>query len=130
LKVRGFLNHHPDLRSSRKAGLISLSHSGLAGLRSWISGVTEEMGSPGIDPIRTKLNYLAALPPGDRKAFLDRAEQVTRARLELVRNSSTDESAAASWTLEAALLGVEMQLEARLQWLARVRQLAQLEFAN
>ena len=124
LRARGFLDHHPDLRSSRKAGLLSLSDSGLSALRDWISGVTEEMGSPGIDPIRTKLNYLAALAPVDREAFLDRAEQVTRSRIDLVRSSSIDESATGNWTLKAAYIGVEMQLDARLRWIARVREIA------
>lgn len=91
--------------------------------------VTEEMGSPGIDPVRTKINYLAALTPAERHAFLDRAEQVTRSRLDLVRNTPADDAAAENWTLKATLLGVETQLEARLQWLTQVRQLADQQSA-
>ncbi len=124
LKARGLLDHRPDLASNRKAELLSLSEKGLSALRTWIASVTEEMGSPGIDPIRTKINYLAALAPTERDAFLDRAEQVTRLRLDLVRKAPIDLAAVDNWTLKATHLGVESQLEARLNWLRLVRQLA------
>ncbi len=124
LKARGLLDHRPDLASNRKAELLSLSEKGLSALRTWIASVTEEMGSPGIDPIRTKINYLAALAPTERDTFLDRAEQVTRLRLDLVRKAPIDLAAVDNWTLKATHLGVESQLEARLNWLRLVRQLA------
>jgi hypothetical protein len=103
--------------------LISLTTTGLETLRGWIENLTDEMGSAAADPIRTRLNYLAALQPEECDAFLARAEQVTRLRLDLLRNTPIDKAAADSWTLEATHLGVEMQLEARLQWLAKVRRL-------
>jgi len=127
LKARDLLDHRPDLASNRKAELLSLSETGLSALRTWITSVTEEMGSAGIDPIRTKINYLAALASTERDAFLDRAEQVTRSRLDLVRKTLVDQAAIDNWTLKAAHLGLESQLEARLKWLGRVRQLADLE---
>lgn len=124
LKERALLDHRPDPASARKAELLSLSDQGLEALRSWITSLSEEMGSPGIDAIRTRINYLAALPPADRDAFLDRAEEVTRSRLGVVRRTRVDPDAVGNWTLKATNLGLEFQLEARLKWLTQVRRLA------
>ena len=127
LKARGLLDHRRDSTGRRKSELLSLSTEGAAVLRAWISNLTEEMGSAGIDPIRARVNYLAALEPGARSKFLDRAEEITRSRLELARASKGDPEAKQGWTLIATASAVVHQLEARLNWLRELRELFKSE---
>ena len=121
LKERGLIDHRSDSTGNRRSELLSLSAVGAVALREWISRLSEEMGSAGLDPIRTRVNYLPALEPDARRAFLDRAEEVTRSRLELARVSRGDPEAKQSWTLIATASGVVHQLEARLKWLCELR---------
>jgi DNA-binding PadR family transcriptional regulator len=121
LKERGLIDHRSDSTGNRRSELLSLSAAGAVALRGWISTLSEEMGSAGLDPIRTRVNYLPALEPEARTAFLDRAEEVTRSRLELARVSRGDPEAKQSWTLIATASGVVYQLEARLKWLRELR---------
>lgn len=123
LKQRQLLAARAEAKGKRRSELLSLTPSGQAELQKWISEVAEEMGSAGIDPIRTRVNYLAVLDPPARIAFLDRAEEVTRSRLARAHASSADPEARESWTLAATSIGVVHQLEARLLWLHDLRQL-------
>jgi DNA-binding PadR family transcriptional regulator len=123
LKARGLIDHRSDPTGKRRSEALSLSAQGAAVLRSWISNLTEEMGSAGIDPVRARVNYLAALEPDARASFLDRAEEVTRSRLELARASKADPEAKQNWTMEATMAGLAHQLEARLRWLKDLREL-------
>jgi DNA-binding PadR family transcriptional regulator len=123
LKAKGLLDHRSGSTGKRKSELLSLSVHGSLALRGWISNLAEEMGSAGIDPIRARVNYLMALDGEARSAFLDRAEEVTRSRLELARASKGDPEAKQSWTLLATASAVVHQLEARLRWLRELREL-------
>lgn len=123
LKQRGLLDSRPEPGSKRNAALLSLTGSGRRALRDWISALSEEMGSASVDPIRTRVNYLAALDAAGRQAFLQRAEAITRSRLRLIHESPVDQSATDSWTLQATSRGLTLQLEARLKWLAELRKM-------
>ena len=117
------LDHCDEVAGKRKSELLLLSAKGASVLRAWIANLTEEMGSAGIDPIRARVNYLAALDTKARSRFLDRAEEVTRSRLDLARASKGDPDAKESWTLIATASAVVHQLEARLKWLRELREL-------
>lgn len=121
LKARGLLDRREGATGKRRSELLSLSGAGEEKLRTWIAQLTEEMGSAGIDPIRTRVNYLAALEPEARLEFLDRAEAITRSRLAFAKASRTDPDAKQGWTLRATTLGLVHQLEARLRWLVELR---------
>jgi DNA-binding PadR family transcriptional regulator len=123
LKTRGLVDHRSDLNGKRRSEALSLSATGAAVLRRWISNLSEGMGSAGIDPIRTRVNYLASLDFDAQIEFLDRAEEVTRSRLELARKSKGDPEAQHNWTLQATARGAVHQLEARLKWLRELREL-------
>jgi DNA-binding PadR family transcriptional regulator len=125
LKAKGLLDHRSDSTGKRKSQLLSLSAQGAATLRAWISNLSDEMGSGGIDPIRTRVNYLMALEPDARSMFLDRAEKVTKLRLELARATNPDPYAKQNWTIEATMAGLAHQLEARLRWLKDLRQIVE-----
>jgi DNA-binding PadR family transcriptional regulator len=127
LKARGLLNHRAESTGKRRSEALSLSAKGTAALQEWIANLNEEMGSGGLDPIRTRVNYLAALAPEARLAFLDRAEEVTRSRLQLARESQADPHAKDNWTLQATRSGLAHQLEARLRWLGELRDLVERE---
>lgn len=121
LKGRGLIDHRSESTGKRRSEALTLSPLGTTKLRSWISDLTEEMGSAGVDPIRARVNYLAAIEPEERLQFLDSAEKVTRSRLELARASKGDPEAKQSWSLQATAAAVVYQLEARLHWLDEVR---------
>lgn len=123
LKARGLLDHRSESTGRRRSEILSLSQEGSAALESWLSNLTEEMGSAGIDPIRARVNYLPALSPADRAEFLDRAEAVTRSRLALAHSRLADPDARQNWGLEATTSGLVHQLEARLLWLRELRQI-------
>ncbi|QIL03038.1 PadR family transcriptional regulator [Sphingomonas sinipercae] len=123
LITRGLLDGEPEARTGRKAIELSLTAEGLHSLRDWIDGLADEMASAGIDPIRSRANYLAALEPDAREAFICRAERITRARLRVVEQNPPDLNARDNWTLEAANVGVALALKARLQWLKELRRL-------
>lgn len=123
LIARELITQRNEATGMRKSKLLSLSGDGLAALRDWIAYMGEEMGSAGIDPIRTRVNYLAALSSNERVEFLKRAEDITQSRLKLARETKTDPDAQQNWTLEATTIGLIYQLEARLRWLRAVRKL-------
>lgn len=123
LKSRGLLDHRGANTGNRKSELLSLSSSGDAMLREWISNLTEEMGSAGADPICMRVAYLASLKPQARIQFIDRAEEVTQSRLELAREYRGDAEARQSWTFQASTLGLISLLEARLRWLQALRKI-------
>lgn len=125
LKARGLLSHRSESAGKRKSELLSLSPQGRAVLRAWISNLTEEMGSAGADPICMRVTYLASLEPGARIQFIDRAEEVTRFRLDLAREYRGDPEAKQGWTFEASSLGLIALLEARIRWLKELRKIVE-----
>jgi DNA-binding PadR family transcriptional regulator len=124
MKSRRLLDARLEEKSKRRAELLALTERGCEALRDWLTDMSEEMGSAGVDPIRTRVNYLAALDAAERERFIDRAEAITRSRLDLVRQRRPDPKAAESWTLEATTMALVLQLEARITWLKALRPLA------
>jgi hypothetical protein len=80
------------------------------------------MGGAPVDPLRTRVSYLAALTAEERVGFLDRAERDVRAALDETGRAQPDPEARHRWALEASRLGVRMQIEAKLAWLQRIRE--------
>lgn len=124
LKTRGCLTAERVVEGHRDRDLLSLTDTGSRELTEWISTFGEEMGGAPVDPIRTRVNYLAVLPLNQRRAFLDRAEAAARDALVKATMALPDPRAANRWTLHATALGILMQIKAKIEWLEAVRQLA------
>ena len=112
----GLLTARPSRGKGRKAQLLSLSPAGRATLVEWLHHMPAELGDPSSDPLRSRLLFLGALPPRERREFVARG-------LEL-----TEQSIASLAAVIAALpaddpferfahVGALRQLEARRDWL-------------
>jgi len=123
LKDRGFLSASEESRGNRRSQHLSLSDKGRSILHDWVTNLTEEMGSAAPDPICMRVTYLAALTPTEQLQFIDRAEEITRGRLELAHAYRGDPEAKGSWTFQASARGAIKALEARLEWLGELRAL-------
>lgn len=119
--VRGLLTVIPLNRGEQRSDQLELSDSGQRALASWVLTYTESMGGAPIDPLRTRVSYLAALTIDERTEFLDRTERDVRRALNAATQSHPDPKARDSWALEASRLGVRMQIEAKLAWLQAIR---------
>ena len=94
--------------------------SGAASLKTWIGPpLPDWAGAATFDPIRTRMYFLAALPPARRRRFLEEAERITRAELARFRESVHMNAEDPHERL--ASLGIIYELEGRLKWLQVVR---------
>ncbi len=116
LLSRNFLTATPSREGQRSAQL-ELSEEGRRALTRWIESISSEMACAPVDPIRTRVNYLFAVPRDRRRKFLDRASREVAAALEAASVMQTDDHAKDGWSLAAGRLGLRMQLEAKLSWL-------------
>lgn len=107
-----------DGRSSRR---LEATDAGVEALRSWILGLEDWMGSAVVDPVRTRVNYLGALSEEDRSTFIDRADRNARAALAELAHYDPDPQARDPKPLAAAHLGAKMDVEARVEWLDKLR---------
>lgn len=123
LVARGYIAAEQVTENGRSKELLSLTDLGRVALAAWIDDFGDGMGGAPVDPIRTRVNYLAFLPPAQRHAFLDRAERAARDALIQATLSVPDTHAKERWTLHATALGVQMQIKAKISWLRAVRKL-------
>ena len=117
----GFVAATADATGRRASRKLQITAAGETSLRFWISSLEEWMGGPPVDPVRTRVNYIEALAPAERAAFLDRAERNAQLALSAIGGHEADHSAHHRAGLAAGLLGAQMDVEARLEWIARVR---------
>jgi DNA-binding PadR family transcriptional regulator len=121
LVLRGLLHSERQQRARRRIELLRLSEAGHSALVAWLLALTPGMGSAPVDPIRARANYLASLNPDQRLYFVEQAEAATKQALRTTKKAIPDPAAADSWALEATYLGVQMQVEAKLRWLRKLR---------
>jgi DNA-binding PadR family transcriptional regulator len=117
----GFISSTPEPGDGRSSRRLEATSAGEEALQSWILGLEDWMGSAVVDPVRTRVNYLAVLPAPDRRAFIDRAERNARAALADMANYDPDPQARDPKPLAAAHLGAQMDVEARVAWLGKLR---------
>ena len=123
LAERGLIEGEAFTHGKREGTAYSITREGLGQLRAWISKPTSERASEAlVDPIRTRLMMLGALPPGQRRrvianfrrALEDDLKEVTSKRTEFA--SLHDPYAVAAWR------GDLLVQRARLQWVREVEQ--------
>ena len=105
----------------RASRLLRITDAGRAALRSWIEELDRGSTSATYDPVRTRLLFLSALPPGrPRRAVLEKARDQTSARLEELRARRKALECDEERMEALATRGAEYELEGRLAWLSEV----------
>jgi len=121
LEARGLIAARVEPRGVRSRKELSLTPEGLAALHAWIRPLPEWTGSVPVDPVRTRMFFLGALPPEEQDAFVADAEARARAAAEAVREEH--EAAVRKdevWEARATRGAILVQA-ARIEWLAEVR---------
>ena len=99
----------------------SITPQGVKRLQAWVQPPFEvELGGPAFDPLRTRSCFLAALDRRARLRFVREAEKATRAALKTIRARHVPEGDYDAF----AGRGSELELVARLAWLAELRRFA------
>lgn len=111
-----------DKRGTR---LLRIRKAGLDSLRHWLVEFPPSYGSATADPLRTRAQFLVALPSAEQSRFLERAEVSTRAALAELEGHSRSEAENPSAKLDLiGTMGAVFELQARLKWLELTRTLA------
>lgn len=100
----------------RRQELLTVTARGEAVLREWLTEVPAPLGSPTADPIRTRVHFLAALEPEERRRTLANYRSATLAALEVLKASAPPRNEVER-SEQLGTLGAAMELEARLAWL-------------
>jgi DNA-binding PadR family transcriptional regulator len=109
-----------DTSDGRGTREITATESGRRALIDWIADPPAWTGKASLDPIRTRINFIAVLPDvAAQRKFVARAEELTSAELAERKASRNTESREDAERLAA--LGAICELEGRLKWLRAVR---------
>jgi DNA-binding PadR family transcriptional regulator len=123
LEEKGLIRGKAAQWNSRKKRVLTITEQGLAALREWLAPpFPDSAGAASFDPIRTRLVFLNALPPKSRARFFDDAERVVREQLAALQSLHAREREGGSQLDALSTRGAMHELEARLAWLAEVRQ--------
>ena len=122
LKDRGLVRaraHSHGLRTSRRFGITPV---GRRMLERWLGPPLPEwiLGVP-MDPLRTRMGFLGALPARRRTLFLAEAERHARVHLEAARNELAGTRTGGDLFDQLVSRGAVVSLEARLAWLSGAR---------
>lgn len=101
----------------RKRQLLHVTEPGMAALRRWLQEVMPELGSATADPLRTRVHFLAALPPPQRQRAFDDYRAVTKARVKELESSAAERLELSE---RLGTLGALREVSARLKWLDEV----------
>lgn len=123
----GFVAADPARSDRRATKTLTVTQVGSEALRQWLMGLEEWMGGATVDPIRTRVNYFSILSLEERKSYLADAERNARAALAELQDFTPDPAAHDSWGLEAASVGIRLEVEARLKWLGILRERLEAE---
>jgi DNA-binding PadR family transcriptional regulator len=134
---------YPAIKRLVKAGLLNasarsgprnrqslaLTSPGMKALCQWLDNVAPELGSPTADPLRTRVQFLAALGRDKRKRALDQYRAVTGARMKLLEELAQRPAESLFDRLDRlGILGALREVRARLDWLDEIEpELARLE---
>ena len=112
---------HRDGRGTQE---LSITSRGIVTLRQWLRSASHDLGEVAADPVRTRIQFLAALTPRDAARFLAAAAEECRSALRIFDASMAKEPGGRGAQRLWALRGVRDQLEARIRWIEWVRRRA------
>lgn len=122
LERRDLIRARARRADARATRTLELTPAGLAALRAWIGPEVEPwMASVMLDPIRTRLQFIGALPPSQRERLLAAAEPALEAQAaELAKRRDGDrrDGPVETWM---ATEGALMMTRARLRWVRWAR---------
>ena len=123
LTLDGFVRSTPEPADKRSTRQLMITAKGRSALRSWLMELQDWMGGAAVDPVRTRVNYIGALPRAQQLALIARAKSNARSALKELEKFVSDPAAHERSGLEIAALGARADVEARLEWLDQVRAL-------
>lgn len=121
LEKRGFVAGEPLIRGKREGTAYRITKEGLAELRAWIAKPAREIASGAlVDPIRTRMMMLGALPPNKRREVVAALRRALEEDLEDVMTKRKEFESSDSPYALAAWRGDLLVQRARLKWLKDV----------
>lgn len=115
----GLLKTEASRHKGRKASLLSLTPAGRAALVAWLVDEPEGLADPSAEAIRSRLLFLAELNPAQRRAFVERALQLTDKAIGKL--AGLIEAIPADEPFDRLVhVGALRQLEARRNWLKEI----------
>jgi DNA-binding PadR family transcriptional regulator len=121
LQKRGWLRARAYRTGRREGRMLALTPAGLKALRTWIGPpVPREAVSVVPDPLRTRMFFVGALTPAERKRFLAEAEKGLEAEVRAAERFAA-ETARDDPSSQAAFDGVIATSRARLSWIRKLR---------
>ncbi len=84
LEKQGLLASEEQTTGDRRSRACSCTKAGLDALSAWLSDLGEPEALMAMDPLRTRMAFLDALPPGRRADFLRDARAAIEAQLALI----------------------------------------------
>jgi DNA-binding PadR family transcriptional regulator len=126
LEERGWLRSRPHSTGRRHGRLYAVTPAGLRALRAWLGPPLAKTAVTVIpDPLRTRMFFLGALAPAERKKFLAEAEKGLLAELRAAERFAEtvqqDPDLGHDPNMRDALAGVRATSRARLSWIRALR---------
>lgn len=121
LERQGLLRSEAAARGRRTSRLYTLTGEGLSRLRAWISPAPREAVGVPMDPLRTRLRFLEALPAGERTRFIRECRRRLREHLEEVREDCRRRRRSGDRYEYLMARGALLAVRARLAWLSEVQ---------
>ena len=123
LAERGYLSSAPGARGRRAHVTYSITEKGQTSLRRWLTPpLPDAAAAITFDPLRTRVYFLAALPPRQRLAFVEEALKRLRTQLEVVEAESRRYRDAGDEFSSLAMNGAVHVIEARITWMQKIKQ--------
>lgn len=97
---------------------ISITPEGLDRLKLWILSLGPELGTATPDPIRTRAQFITAIPADDRARFVQAARRITMDALRLLEEVAEAHAGDRAQVLDQlGTLGSILELRSRIEWL-------------
>ncbi len=122
MEKRGYLNSRAGKQGRRARRTYTVAPEGLAALRGWLTPpIPEAAAAMTFDPIRSRVFFLDALTPRQRRAFAADAEGKLNMQLESIREISGSLRIEDDAFMKLALDGALDVAKTRLAWMKRLR---------
>ena len=123
LRRRGLVHGTARAWNGTRKTVLTASDKGVEVLRNWLTPpLPIAAAGPTYDSIRTRMFFLKVLPAAARRQFVDDAERITREQLVITRKAHEQQKALGNESEALGVLGVILEMKARLTWLRAIRQ--------
>lgn len=128
---RRLLRARADKRGKRPRRLYSISPTGLAALKAWLAGpIPEADATVPPDLVRTRVYFLGAIAPAERRSMLRDAAKRVRGQLAANRKKLKRFKSTGNVFAALAVEGIILVMQARLDWLRRIESSPSLAAAS